>query len=639
MLSKGQVINNTYEIQSPIGEGGAGEVYLAWHQNLRKQVVVKRIKDAFVGRIDVRLEADILKRVKHRFITQVYDYVEIGNEIYTIMDYIDGNTLSDYIKRGIRFDEYQIITWLRELSEALSYLHSLNPAIIHNDIKPSNIMIDTAGHICLIDFNISADNVDSTNSGGYTRNYASPEQMYRASLQVTGGDYQSIKLDNRSDIFSLGASIYHIMTLENPVKIMENGRGPFDSPQPYSELLMEIVAKCLERNPNNRYQNAESIIRDIDSIKVRDSKYRRLKLGQTIFTLLCIVLIGLGSFLTSRGLVIKNEEVFYAVYDELLDEALDIDYDTQIDNCLELLNDGKYQGVYKNNPSTKANLLYIIANCYFETEDYSNAIEFYNNAIEFEATNPDYFRDYAIAAVRQGDIALAKDVLEEGKRIGLKDVDLSLAEAEIYLKEGDYSNAINKFNEVMKASDNDNTRGRSYRLCARAYKLSGDYEKAKDTLTEGINVSDNNWKLRLTRELGNLCIDYIQNYGKDDSMEYIIIATDCYNTLTNSDRAQLSDYINLETFCEMLGDFNQAEEVLNQAKDLYPDAYQIPMRQAFVEIQKQSQLQNDSRDYTRVKQFYDEASKLYEPVKNSGNNDEKMEQLSQTMEEIESKGW
>ena len=155
MLKAGSLINSIYQVIEPIGEGGAGQVFLAWHKNLQKNVVIKRIKDKYVGRINERGEADILKKLHHRYIPQVYDFIQMDQEVYTVIDYVDGNTLSDYIKANVRFDEYQIVKWLKQLCEALDYLHTQIPPIIHSDIKPSNIMVDSNGDIRLIDFNIS----------------------------------------------------------------------------------------------------------------------------------------------------------------------------------------------------------------------------------------------------------------------------------------------------------------------------------------------------------------------------------------------------------------------------------------------------------------------------------------------------
>ena len=174
-------------------------------------VVIKRIKDNYVGRINERKEADILKNIKHSNLPQVYDFIQMDTEVYTVMDYIDGNTMMEYIKAGVRFDEPQTIKWLKDLCTALHYLHSQNPPIIHSDIKPSNIMIGSDGNICLIDFNISLNDPDNPMTTGYSKNYAAPEQL----SGISSKKVQGAVADVRTDIFSLGASFYQLMSRKN----------------------------------------------------------------------------------------------------------------------------------------------------------------------------------------------------------------------------------------------------------------------------------------------------------------------------------------------------------------------------------------------------------------------------------------
>ena len=95
----GSVLDQNYEICQEIGEGGTGKVYLAWHRRLKKKVVLKKIKDNFVGRINVRGEADLLKQLHHEYLPQVYDFIQVGSQVFTVIDYVEGYPLSYYIER------------------------------------------------------------------------------------------------------------------------------------------------------------------------------------------------------------------------------------------------------------------------------------------------------------------------------------------------------------------------------------------------------------------------------------------------------------------------------------------------------------------------------------------------------------
>ena len=141
MFYQGQVLDGAYQIIEEIGQGGTGVVYLAWHLRLQKYIVVKRIKDGFAERANVRVEVDILKSLHHTCLPQVYDFFQLGSEVYTVMDYIEGRSLQSYLNEGYRFEERKLVFWMKQLCSVLIYLHGQKPAIWHSDIKPDNIMI------------------------------------------------------------------------------------------------------------------------------------------------------------------------------------------------------------------------------------------------------------------------------------------------------------------------------------------------------------------------------------------------------------------------------------------------------------------------------------------------------------------
>lgn len=154
-ISTGTILADTYEIIEEIGSGGGGIVFRARHLRLQTDVVVKKIKDEIRSKVNLRQEADILKRLKHPYLPRVYDFIETEEGVYTVMDFIHGIDLDTALKQNGRCPQKQVRKWAEQLGEALSYLHSQNPPIIHSDIKPANIMLTKEGNVCLIDFNIS----------------------------------------------------------------------------------------------------------------------------------------------------------------------------------------------------------------------------------------------------------------------------------------------------------------------------------------------------------------------------------------------------------------------------------------------------------------------------------------------------
>ena len=174
----GQIIASTYEILREIGSGGGGTVYLAQHLRLGKQVVLKADKRRLKTPLeDLRREVDILKNLHHPYIPQVYDFLVEDDTVYTVMDYIEGESFDRLLRRGTRFTQPQLVQWMIQLLRALDYLHTRPPhGILHGDIKPANIMLTPEGDIRLIDFNIALNlGEEGAVAVGRSFGYASPE--------------------------------------------------------------------------------------------------------------------------------------------------------------------------------------------------------------------------------------------------------------------------------------------------------------------------------------------------------------------------------------------------------------------------------------------------------------------------------
>lgn len=170
----------------PLSEGGMGTLFRAYRCGLGVDVVIKRVKTKYLGKLDQQAEANILKRIKHRYLPRIYDFIH-GDDgyFYTVMDYIPGTNMQQYVKEHGPADQKTAHKWACQLCEVVAYLHEQTPPIIHCDIKPSNLMITPQGDICLIDFNTSLIFSDGVLALGATPGYAAPEQYTRkAQVQV-----------------------------------------------------------------------------------------------------------------------------------------------------------------------------------------------------------------------------------------------------------------------------------------------------------------------------------------------------------------------------------------------------------------------------------------------------------------------
>lgn len=175
------VLEKDYENIHPLGKkGGMGELYCARKRSLGVDVVIKKIKKQYKGRVDQENEANILKKLKHQYLPRIYDLItDDEGYVYTIMDLIPGQTLNEFVKKNGPVSQKLAYKWACQLCEVILYLHRQTPPIIHCDIKPSNIMITPAGNICLIDFNTSLVFYDGALAIGTTAGYAAPEQYIK----------------------------------------------------------------------------------------------------------------------------------------------------------------------------------------------------------------------------------------------------------------------------------------------------------------------------------------------------------------------------------------------------------------------------------------------------------------------------
>ena len=275
MLKEGTVIDEKYEILKKIGEGGMSTVYLARNNRMNMQLAVKEIKNDGSKSTEILLkglerEANILKDVDHPVIPRIIDIVKYGGTICVVMDFIEGENLADKLKEVGAFTQEEVIEWGLELASALEYLHSMNPPIIYRDMKPSNVMLKPDGGVKLIDFGTAKtydieNNADTTALG--TRGYAAPEQF---------GDAQGrgiYKTDARTDIYNLGATLYHMVTGKNPQEPPYE-MVPIRQVNPFlSTGLEEIILKCTKPNPEDRYQSCSELIYALEHYTELDDSY------------------------------------------------------------------------------------------------------------------------------------------------------------------------------------------------------------------------------------------------------------------------------------------------------------------------------------------------------------------------------
>ncbi len=295
MLEIGSLVDGKYKILNKVGQGGMSVVYLAMNEKANKQWAVKEvrkdgIKDFEIVKQGLVAETDILKKLNHPNLPSIVDVIDTDESFIIIMDYIQGNSLNKALDEFGAQPQENVISWAKQLCDVLGYLHTRTPAIIYRDMKPSNVMLKPDGNVSLIDFGTAREykekNLADTTCLG-TVGYAAPEQF--------GGMGQT---DARTDIYCLGATLYHLVTGKNPCEPPYEIKPIREINPSLSSGLERIILKCTQRDPNDRYQSAAELMYALEHYNEIDDIYRKKqkrKLGTFITTLvLSAVLAGVS---------------------------------------------------------------------------------------------------------------------------------------------------------------------------------------------------------------------------------------------------------------------------------------------------------------------------------------------------------
>lgn len=277
MLEIGSIVDGKYKILNEVGHGGMSIVYLAMNEKANKQWAIKEVrkdgvKDFEVVKQSLVAETDMLKKLNHPYLPDIVDVIDDDDRFLIVMDYIQGNSLSRALEEYGAQPQEEVIHWAKQLCDVLGYLHSQNPPIIYRDMKPSNVMLKPDGNITLIDFGTAREfkekNLADTTCLG-TMGYAAPEQF--------GGMGQT---DGRTDIYCLGATLYHLVTGMNPCEPPYEIRPIREINPSLSGGLERIILKCTQPNPENRYQSAAELMYALEHYDEIDDLYRKKQKGK-----------------------------------------------------------------------------------------------------------------------------------------------------------------------------------------------------------------------------------------------------------------------------------------------------------------------------------------------------------------------
>lgn len=285
-LNEGTILNNRYEIVRKIGGGGMGAVYLASDKNLGGVLrAVKEMVQSYIEEIqqekaiaDFKRESMLLTSLEHAAIPTIYDYFfdEKEARFYLVMKYISGGDLAGRLRASAegKIDEKTVTEWAIQIADVLHYLHSHEPSIVYRDLKPANVMIDgNSGRLMLIDFGIARwiNKEEKGVTAVGTMGYAPPELF-------------SGNVESRSDIYSLGSTMFHLLTgadpQSNPLLIFDFQKNPRPRQinSALSDQMEKILMQSVEYTADKRFSSAAEMKRVLEE-HLENLKAGRLTYG------------------------------------------------------------------------------------------------------------------------------------------------------------------------------------------------------------------------------------------------------------------------------------------------------------------------------------------------------------------------
>lgn len=283
-LDAGTLLNGRYLVEFVLGRGGMGAVYFARDQaQSGEPLAVKEMRVSCDGTTQAeaveqfRQEALFLYHLEHPGLVKVKDFFCENGRYYLTMNYVRGKTLSELLRAQSQpFAVPEVLEWARQLLDVLEYLHSQNPPILFRDMKPGNVIVEASGKISLVDFGIARFLIEGQATATILQGVGTAE--YCPLEQYQGGG-----TDQRSDIYSLGATLYHLLTLKPPPLASEvalSGRPVPSLRMRYPQiptLLEEMVLRMLELRKENRYTTVKQVRAALEKVVQTYEKPRKPK--------------------------------------------------------------------------------------------------------------------------------------------------------------------------------------------------------------------------------------------------------------------------------------------------------------------------------------------------------------------------
>ena len=633
-----------YVYVNTLGQGGMGTVYLVKNRQLGNLWAIKAVDKQAAGGVDFLAEPNILKKLSHPALPRIVDIGEDQRYLYIVEDFIDGYSLDVQMNLVHRFPESQVVHWAKQLCEVLAYLHSQKPSpVIYRDMKPANLIVDSNNRIKLIDFGIAREyKANSTQDTSYvgTRGYAAPEQ------------YGVGQTDERTDIYSLGVTLYHLLTGLSPNEPPYQVQPLRQVDPKLSEGMEHIVAKCTQPDPAKRYQSVAELHMDLKHYKRLGRAYKRFRRVRAIKRIAKSLLVAASCLCIVYGVRLiraDRQQAFTAAIDsgyrmieefryedamELFQQAIKQNGSNSaghlgVSNVL--IKQGEYErcvSYLKDNASlfsgdSAAGLNRNLGYCYMELDDTGNAVFYMEKAVELDGSNVEWLTDLAVCYALQKEYDKALDVIQD---IDSENPAVDFIKGQVLLSQGERGEARQLLRLTAAQSEDDSLRMRAYTTLASSYDTQGTELRQRIAVLEQAR--------RELPEYGDFQIVEMlgESYHLDGQPES---AAQMFQLLLDRGYNRAYIYRNLAIIRQEQGDLQEARRILEQMRAQFETDYTCYMQLAYLQLEIENQKAQNKRDFGAVWEYY-QLAVGYSP---QGEATPELLPLKNMMDELREKNW
>ncbi len=482
---------------------------------------------------------------------------------------------------------------------------------------------------------------------------------------------KKLMVDERTDIYSMGATLYHILTGCKPQPFYREQVPVQQINDRINESVAYVIEKAMALAPENRFRSSAQMLKTVRNMAVIDKRYKALSRRQVFAALVTGALAVASAMMISFGVSAMDREQTkqYQTYIEEMETARESgDYEAaaacyqsavelkeeeqdayfqmgmayyeqrQYEQCIEFLSKNVYTNPVVLLDNSYGRFYYITGSCYFELEDYNQAVSYLGRAVDMQPDEIPYYRDYVVSLARNGEMEQAGKVLRQAEMKGVSADVISLLNGELAVLRGSLGQGEEYLRDCISTTEDEYVRLRAYTKLDDAYQLAGEeaelYDQRILLLTEALDILPSQYQVTLLERLAQVHIDYSDLSDRDYHCQSAI---EQFERMEELGYATFTSRLNVAVLYEKMEKYTEAHAQLDGMLDTYPDNYVIYKRKAFVELDLQADKENSQRDYHSFETFYSQAKALYEEY--AGGEDMEMLSLDQLYGDVKNNGW